>query len=166
MLKSQVYEKIKNLADEVSQREGCLLYDVEFSANPKHRVLRIFIESDADSVSIEQCSNVSRGLSLLLDVDDVVPGGGYELEVSSPGIERALRLPWHFKKAIGQEVKLVLIEPISGPKGEVKSLLGEVIAADDGSATLRWGENEVRILLKNIKRAQVVFRFKKNEKKR
>ena len=122
MLHPQAVEKIRALADEVSQREGCRLYDVEFSGNPKSRVLRVYIEGANENVSVEQCANVSRGLSLLLDVADLIPGDQYELEVSSPGIERVLRLPWHFQRAIGQEVKVVLFDALEGVKGEVKSL--------------------------------------------
>jgi len=166
MLSPQATEKIKSLAEEVSQREGCRLYDVEFSGNPKNRVLRIFIESEAEQVSIDQCANVSRGLSLLLDVQDVIPGGQYELEVSSPGVERALRLPWHFQKAVGQEVKVITFDAVEGLKGEVKSLTGAVVSADEESVSLRYGESDVRLPYTNVKRANVVFGFKKNEKKR
>lgn len=165
MLSPTAVEKIKNLADEVSRREGCLLYDFEFSSNPKNRVLRVFIEGQKEPVSIEQCANVSRGLSLVLDVEDVIPGGAYELEVSSPGVERPLRLPWHFQKATGLEVKVVTLDPIVGLKGEVRSLAGELIAANDEALTVLQGENKVQVDYKNVKRAQVVFSYKKNEKK-
>lgn len=165
MLSPSAVEKIKNLADEVSRREGCLLYDFEFSSNPKNRVLRVFIEGEKESVSIEQCANVSRGLSLLLDVEDVIPGGNYELEVSSPGVERPLRLPWHFQKAKGLEVKVITLDPIIGLKGEVRSLAGELVAANEDTLTVLQGESRVEIDYKNVKRAQVVFGYKKNEKK-
>ncbi|MCB0351495.1 MAG: ribosome maturation factor RimP, partial [Bdellovibrionales bacterium] len=145
MLSPQATEKLKLLADEVSRREGCLLYDLEFSGNPKNRVLRVFIEAEKETVSIEQCANVSRGLSLLLDVEDLIPGGNYELEVSSPGIERPLRLPWHFQKAIGQEVKLVTFDPIEGLKGEVKSFTTELVGADDEVAQFKYQEDLVRV---------------------
>lgn len=165
MLSPSAVEKIKNLADEVSRREECLLYDFEFSSNPKNRILRVFIEGEKEPVSIEQCANVSRGLSLLLDVEDVIPGGAYELEVSSPGVERPLRLPWHFQKAMGQTVKVVTLDPVVGLKGEVRSLAGELVEANDDALTILQGENRVQVDYKNVKRAQVVFGYKKNEKK-
>jgi ribosome maturation factor RimP len=166
MLSPQAVEKIRSLADEVSRREGCLLYDVEFSGNPKSRVLRVYIEAEKDNVSVEQCANVSRGLSLLLDVEDLIPGDRYELEVSSPGVERALRLPWQFQKAIGQEVKVITFDAIEGLKGEVKSLQAELLSANEDQAVFRYQEGEACVPYKNIKRANVVFGFKKNEKKR
>ncbi len=166
MLSPNAVEKIRNLAEEVSRREGCLLYDFEFSSNPQSRVLRVFIEGEKEAVSVDQCANVSRGLSLLLDVEDVIPGGQYELEVSSPGVERPLRLPWHFQKAIGQEVKVVTLDPIEGMKAEVRSVGGTLTIAEETAFTIQQGENQVRVDYKNIKRAQVVFSFKRNEKKR
>lgn len=166
MLSPNAAEKLKNLADEVSRREGCRLYDFEFSSHANNRILRIYIEGENSPVSVEQCANVSRGLSLLLDVEDVIVGGAYELEVSSPGIERPLRLPWHFQKAVGQEVKIVTLDPIEGLKGEVKSIGGVLSAADENKATVRWGDLDVAVDYQNIKRAQVVFGYKKNEKKR
>ena len=166
MLSPQAVEKIRSLADEVSRREGCLLYDVEFSGNSKSRVLRVYIEAEKENVSVEQCANVSRGLSLLLDVEDLIPGDRYELEVSSPGIERVLRLPWHFQKAVGQEVKVVTFDAIEGLKGEVKNLNSEVLSADEDGAVFRYQEGEARVPYKNIKRAQVVFSVKKTDKKK
>lgn len=166
MLSSESVAKIKSLADEVSRREGCQLYDVEFASNPKNRILRIFIDAENDHVSVEQCANVSRGLSLLLDVQDVIPGGAYELEVSSPGVERPLREPWHYKKAMGKEVKAVMVEPVAGLKGEVRSLTGELLSCDDEKVTLKYHDGEVSIPYSNIKRAHTVFTIKKNEKKR
>ncbi len=166
MLSPDVVEKIKSLASEVSRREGCALYDVEFSGNPKSRVLRIYIEDEKSNVSIEQCANVSRGLSLLLDVEDLIPGDRYELEVSSPGVERPLREAWHFQKAIGQEIKVVTFDPVEGLKGEVKSLSGELLSADQSAFTMRYLDGEASVPYKNVKRAQTVFGFKKNEKKR
>ena len=165
MLSPQAVEKIRTLADEVSRREGCLLYDVEFSGNPKSRVLRVYIEAEKENVSVEQCANVSRGLSLLLDVADVIPGDRYELEVSSPGVERVLRLPWHFQKMIGQQVKLVTFDAIEGLKGEVKTFTSELLSADEDAAIFRYQESEARVLYKNIKRANAVFELKRSDKK-
>jgi ribosome maturation factor RimP len=165
-LNPQAYEKLCSLADEVCRREGCRLYDLEFQANPKSRILRVFIDAEKEAVSVEQCANVSRGLSLLLDVEDLIPGDHYDLEVSSPGIERLLRQPWHYERAMGQEVKIVTHEPVEGLKGEVKSLTGPIKAAETEGFVVVYQDGEVRIPYRNVKRAQVVFGFKKNEKKR
>jgi ribosome maturation factor RimP len=102
------WEKLKSLASEVCQREGCTLYDLEFVAGSKGkgRTLRVYIDRLGAGVSVQDCTNVSRGLSLLLDVEDLVEGGAYTLEVSSPGLERVLREPWHFESALGERVEV------------------------------------------------------------
>lgn len=106
MLSSPQLEQIRKFAEEVALREGCLLYDVEFFTGGNGRTLRVFIDKVPGGVSIDDCANVSRGLNLRLDVEDVIPGGRYDLEVSSPGMDRKLTQPWHFEKAVGQKVRL------------------------------------------------------------
>lgn len=166
MLNPESIEKIKTLADEVSRREGCLFYDLEFSGGRQNRTLRVYIDTEAGPVSVDQCANVSRGLSLLLDVQDLIPGGAYELEVSSPGVERVLRLPWHYRNAVGKDVKVVTFEPIPGLKGEVMSVTGVLLAAQEDSATVKVADNEVVIPFSNIKKAQTVFGYMKGDNKR
>lgn len=158
-------EKIRSMADEVSRREGCELYDLEFSGHTKQRILRVYIDSDVASAGVEQCANVSRGLSLLLDVSDLIPGGAYELEVSTPGLDRVLRTPKHFSKAIGQEVKVITHEPVPELKGEVKSLSGQLLSAKEDAIEVDYQEHKIHLPLQNIKRAQVVFHFSKNGKR-
>jgi len=98
---------VARLAAEVALREGCEIYDIEFIGAGGNRALRIFIDKvDGGGVSIDDCANVSRGLNLMLDVDDVIPGGAYNLEVSSPGLERHLRTPAHFVRAKGSRVQI------------------------------------------------------------
>src|SRR5262249_32900721 len=107
-------ERVRKLAEEVAIREGCRLYDLEFAGGP-HRTLRVFIEKDDGGASLEDCVNVSRGLNLMLDVEDPIPGGRYELEVSTPGLERKLTQLWHFEKAIGEFVQLRYLPPDAAP---------------------------------------------------
>ncbi|HMN68940.1 MAG TPA: ribosome maturation factor, partial [Bdellovibrionales bacterium] len=87
MLTPSQLEQIRKFAQEVAIREGCLLYDLEYREGPG-RALVVYIDRDtAGGVSITDCSNVSKGLNLRLDVEDAVPGGHYDLEVSSPGLD-------------------------------------------------------------------------------
>lgn len=165
MLSEEKVEKIKTLAQDVCLREGCSLYDIEFTGSGRHRVLRIYIDSNGpDAVSVDHCANVSRGLSLQLDVEDVVPGGQYELEVSSPGLERQLREKWHFEKALGKTVSLAAHNPPTGHKGNhVKGVLSEV---SDTAVRVNVSDTSiVEVEFSNIKKAQTVFEFIKNEKR-
>jgi ribosome maturation factor RimP len=108
-------QQIYQLAEQVATREGCRLYDLEFVGRGNGRILRVFIdkskapeetaiEAAGGGVSLDDCANVSKGLSLLLDVEDIISGGAYHLEVSSPGLERKLSKPWHFESVIGKKI--------------------------------------------------------------
>lgn len=123
------------MAEEVSNREGCYLYDIEFVGGQTGRVLRVTIDKAGEGgVSIDDCSNVSRGLNLLLDVEDVIPGGAYSLEVSSPGLERALKEPRHYVMAVGRQVLVRTFQPLLqfNPEipelGKAKQVQGQLLA--------------------------------------
>ncbi|MCB0363562.1 MAG: ribosome maturation factor RimP, partial [Bdellovibrionales bacterium] len=119
-LPDDVLGQIRDIANEICQQEGCLFYDLQFSGGPKQRVLRVYIDRAEGVVSLDDCTKVSRGLNLLLDVKDLIAGGPYDLEVSSPGLERHLKEPWHFERAVGQQVKVTTSEPISVPEGVIQ----------------------------------------------
>lgn len=100
MSSTDVIQKFRELAEPLIQQEGCILYDIDFSG----RVLRIFIDRADGAASIDNCTHVARALNEITEENDPVPGGAYNLEVSTPGLERALRLPWHFEKVTGKKI--------------------------------------------------------------
>ncbi|MCB0392456.1 MAG: ribosome maturation factor RimP [Bdellovibrionales bacterium] len=165
MISDSAWKKLEALADEVSQRESCRLYDMEFTSRKGQRILRVYIDAIENGVSIDQCADVSKGLSLLLDVEDLVPGGHYELEVSSPGVERPLRLPWHFKKALGEKVKVKTSKEVSPMNRElkknekIKSLMGQLTEVADDKIILNTGNDNWEIPYEIIHKANVVFEF-------
>lgn len=124
MLETPQWEKLKSLVQEVCTREGCTLYDLEFIAGSKGRgrTLRIYLDRKESGVSLEDCANVSRGLSLLLDVEDLVEGGSYTLEVSTPGLERVLREKWHFESVLGDRVEVRTKSPFDEFNPQVPNL--------------------------------------------
>ena len=135
-------DQIRKLAEEVSLREGCRLYDLEIAGG---RTLRVYIEKLPDGASLDDCVNVSRGLNLMLDVEDPVPGGRYELEVSTPGLERKLTQLWHFEKAVGEKVRLSNKQSDTVPaslEGYVKSVENEKITIENnkGSFVVEFGQ--------------------------
>ena len=86
--------------------EGCGvdLYDIQTTKEDKVNILRVYI-SHKDGVNLDKCAHVSRMISPLLDIDEPMHGK-YNLEVSSPGIERRLKTLHHFKCSIGSDVKI------------------------------------------------------------
>lgn len=109
MLRDENFTQIRRLLEPITQRENVQLYDVVLSTEGGRRILRIYIASPIkdQSVSVDDCYRVSQALSLQLDVEDPIPFA-YDLEVSSPGLERYLREPWHYAQAIGETVKITL----------------------------------------------------------
>jgi len=86
--------------------EGCGLdlYDIQQTKEHKVNILRVYITSK-DGVNLDQCAEVSRMISPLLDINEPM-NGKYNLEVSSPGIERKLKTLHHFKCSVGSNVKI------------------------------------------------------------
>ncbi len=122
-MKTSAIEAVKSIAERVAQREGLELVDAELLGGGKSRVVRIFIDK-LGGVTHSDCENVSHQVGTILDVEDVIPGGGYTLEVSSPGVERKLSKPADFERFAGQKAKLHLREPIENSKRVEGTLAG------------------------------------------
>jgi ribosome maturation factor RimP len=86
------------------------LVDVEFGGGGGRQILRIYIDRQG-GVSLEDCTSISRALSAALDVEDPLQGS-YDLEVSSPGLDRPLRTPEHFQKYAGEKVRVKTFGPL------------------------------------------------------
>lgn len=144
-------EQIRKFAQEVAIREGCLLYDLEYREGPG-RALVVYIDRDtAGGVSITDCSNVSKGLNLRLDVEDAVPGGHYDLEVSSPGLDRKLTQDWHYQKAVGQVVTVKYADE----SGQTKSYEGRLVSASPTEVTFENSKGPFILNFSQIQKARV-----------
>lgn len=159
-------QKIELLAEQVVAREGCKLYDVEFTGGTQGRTLRVFIDKAGEGgASLDDCANVSRGLNLLLDVEDPVPGGHYNLEVSTPGVERLLRKAWHFQEAQGKKIWIRLNQPLQDfgiqHKKYVssKQFVETILSCDETGVKFRIAEEVVVIPFAAVDKAHVVFEF-------
>jgi ribosome maturation factor RimP len=110
-----IVERITQIAQRVSEAEGIEVVEVQMLGGGKARLLRIFIDKPA-GVSHADCEFVSQQVGTILDVEDVVPGASYTLEVSSPGLERKLSKPRDFERFVGQKAKVVLREPVENQR--------------------------------------------------
>src|SRR6266852_1782179 len=114
-----VVEKVRAIAERVAAGRGLGIFDVQFRREAPGMVLRVQIDRPGpaataeESVSVADCAHVSRDLSAILDVDDVVPTA-YTLEVSSPGLDRPLRRADDYRRFAGRRAKLVMREPVDG----------------------------------------------------
>ncbi|MBX3022375.1 MAG: ribosome maturation factor RimP [Bdellovibrionales bacterium] len=152
MLTSGQLERIRLFAEEVASREGCVLYDLEFREGPG-RTLRVFIDKEPGGVSIDDCANVSRGLNLRLDVEDAMPGGAYDLEVSSPGLDRKLTQLWHYQKAAGQIVQL----KYKDDTGASRPYEGKLVSVDGERLSLENSKGPFAVEFSAIEKGRIVI---------
>lgn len=152
---SPLLEQVRTLVQPVASDLGLDIYDVEHRGG----ILRVTLDTPAGAttgVSLDDLALASRLISRLLDEHDPVPGR-YTLEVTSPGIERALRTPVHFQREVGKVVAIRL----SDVGGDERRVRGTLIAADDDGATITVdgadGPTERRVDYTQIDRARTVF---------
>jgi ribosome maturation factor RimP len=91
------------------------IVEVELRGGGKARMLRIFIDKPG-GVTHEDCANLSREVGTILDVEDVIPGGSYLLEVSSPGLDRKLSRPADYERFMGSRVRVMTRQPVNGSR--------------------------------------------------
>jgi len=119
---AKVTDAVAALARPVVERAGCTLWDVEYVKEAGEWFLRVYIDKEG-GVGINDCESVSRPLSDALDQADPIPGS-YTFEVSSAGLDRALKRPEHFAACLGQTVDVKLYRPIDGRREYTGALEG------------------------------------------
>ncbi len=123
MPKEAIVTKITEIAERVAEPEGIEIVDVQLLGGGRARLLRISIDKP-EGVSHKECEFISQQVGTILDIEDVVPGSSYTLEVSSPGLERKLTKPKDFERFAGKKVKLVLHEPVENQRRWEGTLAG------------------------------------------
>jgi ribosome maturation factor RimP len=149
-----IAERVAGIAEPLIQAEGYLLVDVEFIGSPGGGTLRLFIDRPEGGIGLEDCERVSRLLSPLLDVENVIEGR-YFLEVSSPGVNRRIRKKSDFEKYTGSKVKIHLRSPQDGRKkitGIIEGVEGDDVVLSESQAI---AQQPRRISLANILRANL-----------
>src|SRR5262245_44639550 len=106
-----IISRINEIAERVGRSENIEIVEVEFLGGGKNRMLRIYIDKPG-GVSHADCELISQQVGTILDNEEVIPGEGYTLEVSSPGVERKLTKPTDYQRFTGQKAKIVLVDPV------------------------------------------------------
>jgi ribosome maturation factor RimP len=147
-------ERVREAAERVARSEGMEVVDVEWKVG-KQRFLRIYIDKP-EGISHADCQVVSEQLSAILDVEDLVPGPAYILEVSSPGLDRKLTRPADFERFVGRLARISTSEAV----GEAKFFEGRLAGFADGVVKLtvkeRGEEKLVDVPLALIRKANLV----------
>lgn len=151
----QVTELLQPLLDE----KGLELVELEFKKVGRGYLLRVFIDKPG-GVNLDDCADLSRELSVQLDVDDCIPGH-YNLEVSSPGLNRPLKSERDFVRYQGQLAVIRTVELQADEKGNHrKTFLGILQGVEEGCVLIRLKEGPLaRIPLENIAKANLEFEF-------
>jgi ribosome maturation factor RimP len=146
-------QKIRAAAERVAGSEGVEVVDVEWKIG-RQRFLRVYIDKPA-GVTHDDCERVSHQLSVLLDVEDLVPGGSYILEISSPGLDRKLTRPAEYERFAGRLARLWLNEPVE----EKKYFEGRLAGYAEGMVKVDVDGRVVELPLAAIRKAQLVVEF-------
>src|SRR5215813_2286379 len=133
-----VASKIQEIAQRVAESEGVEIVEVEVKGGGNNRFVRISIDKPA-GVTHADCELISQQLGTILDVEDVVPGGRYTLEVSSPGIERKLVKPQDYTRFQGRKIRAALREPIENQRnweGTLAGIAGSIVTLQTDSGRI------------------------------
>ena len=180
-------DTIRSIADRVAASHGLEVVDVEFAGGGKHRALRVFVEKNAagraqladhaadlpkgvpvellSGVTHEDCEHFARDFGTVLDVEDLVPGSEYTLEVSSPGLERKLRDAADYSRFRGSLVKIQTFTPVENNRhftGRLNAFDGKQLTLDlsavkqKGKAKKTLTAQTITIDLGNVEKANLV----------
>jgi ribosome maturation factor RimP len=153
-MSEQVAAKIEEIAQRVAESEGMELVEVEVKGGGSHRFVRISIDKP-EGVTHGDCELISQHVGTILDVEDVVPGGRYTLEVSSPGVERKLLKPRDYERFQGQKAKVTLRDPVEGRRNWDGTLAG----FEDGQVVLEIAGKTMRFPLEQVHKAHLKFEW-------
>jgi len=147
-------DTLHELLTPLVQALGYQCWGIEFLAQGRHSLLRVYIDHE-NGIAVEDCETVSRQISALLDVEDPI-SGEYDLEVSSPGMDRPLFSAAQFAAYVGSEVKIRLTAPLDGRR----NLQGVITLADDEAVQVIGAEGQNwHLSLTSIDKANVVPAF-------
>jgi ribosome maturation factor RimP len=122
-MRETVASKVEEIAQRVAGSEGLEVVEVEVKGGGNQRFVRISIDKP-EGVTHADCELMSQQVGTILDVEDVIQGGRYTLEVSSPGVERKLLKPQDYERFRGKKAKLTLREPVEGRRNWDGTLAG------------------------------------------
>ena len=133
----KVTELVESFAKPIVEAHGCSLWDVEYVREGSERYLRIYIDKDG-GVDIDDCEKIHRAMDPILDEKDPI-AESYHFEVSSAGLERALKRPGDFEQFMGSAVLVKLYRPRNG----LKEIPGILRGYEEGKVTVEAGKEVI-----------------------
>jgi len=151
MKTQELIEKVNTLINPVIESMGFDLIETEYLNENSRWILRLYIDVDSRGITLDDCKSVSRSVSAILDVEDVVPGK-YNLEVSSPGSPRPVRRPEDFQKFSGSMVKIRTHNKVD----ERRNFKGVLQGFDEGFVKVNVEDREFKIPIEEILKARII----------
>ncbi|HET9620274.1 MAG TPA: ribosome maturation factor RimP [Kofleriaceae bacterium] len=159
-------QRLITIVEPVCNAAGFELVDLRFVLEQGGWTLRVAVDLPLgdgvdvgtvpeDRVDLEDCENLSRELSAVLDVEDPIPQA-FSLEVSSPGIDRPLRTAAHFTHFVGSEAKIQLAVPLALAGGERRNFKGVLAGVEDGHVLIDCDGTAFRLPIDDIDHAKLV----------
>lgn len=150
-----VVKRVWEVTEPLITHEGLEIVDIDYQLEGRGMMLRFYLDRTTGGVTLDDLAPLSRRIGDVLDVHDVVPGR-YVLEVSSPGINRRLRQPDHFRRYIGQRIRVRVVAPLAGRK----SFVGDLQSVADEGIVVALGNDEAQFIpFDDIARANYEHRF-------
>ncbi|MDX1981414.1 MAG: ribosome maturation factor RimP [Bryobacteraceae bacterium] len=154
-LKQTLVAKVEEIAGRVGASEGIEVVEVEMLGGGSSRLVRIYIDKPS-GVTHADCELVSHQVGTILDVEDVIPGGRYTLEVSSPGVERKLRTVRDFERFTGQKARIQLRNPVENQRrweGLLAGISGQTVSLEPSPG------KRIQFALDDVERANLKFEW-------
>ncbi len=150
-------KKLQSLVEPVVTGQGYELVDVEFKNELGAWILRVYIDNPRaeGGVGLDDCAQVSRELSAVLDVEDVI-AGHYSLEVSSPGLNRPLKKEADFQRFVGKKAKIRTRHPVGESRRNFSGTLGSVAG---GKVKIDVGDQVCEVPVDDVEKANLVYEF-------
>ncbi|MCK4501929.1 MAG: ribosome maturation factor RimP [Desulfuromonadales bacterium] len=158
---AHLIERIEALVTPILTDLGCELVDIEYQQEQRGWVLRFLLDKEG-GINLDACAAASREIGSLLDVEDVIPTA-FNLEVSSPGLERPLKKAGDFERFSGQPAKIKTVSSIDPDESgkNRKTFIGTLSGFDNGDVLLQLKKDgdTIRIALHLIDKANLIFEF-------
>jgi ribosome maturation factor RimP len=152
-------DRLTDLLEPVVNALGYELILLEFSPRDGSGLLRLFIDGP-DGIGISDCEKVSREVAGVLDVEDPIRQA-YQLEISSPGLDRPLAKPEHFQRFVGEIAKIQMLAPVSGRR----RFQGVIASATKDEVLIETPEGVVTLPLADVEKARLVPNFDQKKEK-
>ncbi len=148
-IRDQLYRVITPVVEGL----GYELVGIEYLPQGKHSLLRVYVDQEV-GITLDDCEKVSRQVSAVMDVEDPL-SGHYNLEISSPGLERPLFVEEHYQRFVGNQVFIRMSIPLDGRR----RFEGRLLGVEDGEVMLEIEEEQFRLPLTQVEKAHLVPLF-------